>query len=386
MTPTTASDVGSSAPITAGGVSTSTDPAACGQVPVTAADLADAQFAFIGRVSAIADEVHPWTTDLENPDRRDEATATRWVTFDVERWYLNDWGLSFSVWVPEISVSVGQRLAVGGNAYFTQVAGFAGQSGEVEFCAPLEAAATTVPVWDQQFGEARAPSSTVMPTTIVLPATKVFGEHDGPCEPTVLTNGDDDQSILVAGVACFLAEFEAGRPLVWDLTHPDRRGVISGSADPRHLRRRTRIQALACAGSRDTQPLRAALDEDVLVVADAVLDGVNQTVGHSPPCRLVEGDRTEVLDPCMQLEVRVAAGRDHRLALREQATTEAHALVVWLDEQVDEVVAADREVPNRHAIDDCDPSLELGLRLEPVAQLLPGAFSVRGHELASEQL
>lgn len=219
-TPTTASELGSSASTSTGDVSTSTDPAACGQVPVTAADLADAQFAFIGRVSAVADEVHPWTTDPENPDRQDEATATRWVTFDVERWYLNDWGLSFSVWMPEISVAVGQRLAVGGNAYFTQVAWFAGQSGEVEFCAPLEADATTVPEWDQLFGEARVPSSTVTPTTIVLPATKVFGEHVGPCEPTVLTNGDDDQSILVAGVACFLAEFEAGRPLVWDVRIP----------------------------------------------------------------------------------------------------------------------------------------------------------------------
>lgn len=50
------------------------------------------------------------------------------------------------------------------------------------------------------------------------------------------------------------------------------------------------------------------LYEDVLVVADAVLDGVNQPVRHGPPRRLVEADRVEVLDPCVQLKVRVAAG------------------------------------------------------------------------------
>lgn len=49
-------------------------------------------------------------------------------------------------------------------------------------------------------------------------------------------------------------------------------------------------------------------------------------------------------------------------------------------------MAADREVPDRHAIDDGYPGLELRFRLEPGVQLLPGAFSVRGLKLAREQL
>jgi hypothetical protein len=92
------------------------DLAGCGSVAVDDADLAGAQFAFVGRVSAVADEVHPWTTDPENPDRPDVVTTTKWVTFDVERWYGPDWGLTFPVWMPHISVSPGQRVAVGGNA------------------------------------------------------------------------------------------------------------------------------------------------------------------------------------------------------------------------------------------------------------------------------
>jgi hypothetical protein len=39
----------------------------------------------------------------------------------------------------------------------------------------------------------------------------------------------------------------------------------------------------------------------------------------------------------MQLEVHVATGGDHRLALREQVSAEAHALVAWPDEQADEL-------------------------------------------------
>lgn len=128
------------------------------------------------------------------------------------------------------------------------------------------------------------------------------------------------------------------------------------------------------------------LDEDVLVVADAVLDGVHQTVGHGPSRRLVERDRRDVVDPGVQLEIRVAAVGDHRLSLRQQVSTEAHALVVRLDEQVDELVAADREVGDRRTIDDGDPRLEPGFGQEPIVELLPGARRVGGPELAGEQL
>ena len=62
--------------------------------------------------------------------------------------------------------------------------------------------------------------------------------------------------------------------------------------------------------------LRTALGEDVLVVADAVLDDVNQTLGHGPPGRLVERDRCKVLDSCVQLEIGVATVGHHRFTLR----------------------------------------------------------------------
>src|SRR3954452_15576785 len=96
--------------------------------------------------------------------------------------------------------------------------------------------------------------------------------------------------------------------------------------------------------AREIAPLRAALDEDPLVVADAVLNGVNQALRHGPPCLLGEGNGAEVVDPCVQLEVPVAVGGDHCLRLRKQVSAEAHALVVWLDEQVHELMAAHREM------------------------------------------
>lgn len=65
------------------------------------------------------------------------------------------------------------------------------------------------------------------------------------------------------------------------------------------------------------------LDEDVLVVADAVLDGVDHVVGHRPPGALVERDRGQVVDPGVQLEVGVAGVGDRRFTQREQAPTEA---------------------------------------------------------------
>jgi hypothetical protein len=139
-------------------------------------------------------------------------------------------------------------------------------------------------------------------------------------------------------------------------------------------------------GPEKTQRLRAVLDEDPLVVADAVLDGVNQAVGHGPPRLLVEGDRSQVLDPRVQLEVRVAAGGDHRLALRKQVPAEAHVLVVWLDEQVDEMVSAYRDMADRRTIDDGYARLELGFGQEPIVELLPGARWVGGFQPTGEQL
>jgi hypothetical protein len=73
---------------------------------------------------------------------------------------------------------------------------------------------------------------------------------------------------------------------------------------------------------------------------------------------LIEADRSDVFDPRGQLEVRVATGGDHRLTPCQQASTEAPALVVWLDEHVNEVVAHDREVADRNTIDNGHPRVE----------------------------
>lgn len=193
------------------------DATECGASPVTAAMLSEAQFAFIGTVTKVEAAIHPWDVDPENPARPEVPIPKPWVTFDVERWYLNDWGTTFPVWIPDIAVTVGQHVAVGGNAYHTEVNGFSGQSGEVEFCAPASDG-ESLSAWDEQFGRASPP--TAPPTTLVLPATKEFGDHSEPCAPTVLTNGDDDRRILSDGVDCFLAEYDAGRPVVWDVSVP----------------------------------------------------------------------------------------------------------------------------------------------------------------------
>lgn len=218
---TTPAATGSSAaPITP---ATPTAPEACGNVPVTTAMLADAQFAFIGTVIAADEEIHPWTTDPENPDRPALPTTTPWVTFTVDHWYLNDWGMTFAVWMPTITVATGDHVAVAGNAYFTAIGDFAGQSGEVELCSPVVRGAT-LEGWDEVLGTPFAPSVTAPTTTLVLPATKRFGEYTSVCDPTRLTNGDDDQTVLATGVACFLAEHDAGRPVIWDVLIPTDEG------------------------------------------------------------------------------------------------------------------------------------------------------------------
>lgn len=45
----------------------------------------------------------------------------------------------------------------------------------------------------------------------------IFGERSGPCAPTVLANEDDDAEKVEEGADCFLAELDAGRPVVWDV-------------------------------------------------------------------------------------------------------------------------------------------------------------------------
>lgn len=198
---------------------TATTSETCG-ADAAASKLAEAQFAFVGSVAAVEEQVHPWTTDPENPDRADVAETTRWVRFDVERWYTTDWGTSFSVWAPTFAMQAGERFAVGGDAYHTEVPDFSGQSGEVEVCALLARSESTPADWDNFFGEG-APPSNEDPDSGIEPeaatGVKVFGENTQPCDPTVLNNGSDDEIKISEGAACFVREFEAGRPLVWDV-------------------------------------------------------------------------------------------------------------------------------------------------------------------------
>ncbi len=182
--------------------------------------LTDAQFAFIGTVGSVDEQVHPWTTDPENPARSDVAEPTDWVTFEVDGWYTRDWGTTFTVWMPTIKVERGDRLAVAGDAYHTEVAGFSGQSGEVEFCTALSGDGATPGSWDRFFGGAVPPSAVVTSIEAAPPSregSKVFGEHTEQCAATVLTNDVDDDAVLAAGVACFVEAFEAGQPAIWDV-------------------------------------------------------------------------------------------------------------------------------------------------------------------------
>ncbi len=82
----------------------------------------------------------------------------------------------------------------------------------------------------------------------------------------------------------------------------------------------------------------------------------------------------------------MATGGDPCLALCEQVSAEAHALVVWLDEQVGELVTSDCEVADQRAIDDGYPRLEVGLGPEPISEFLPGAFWIGGLKFAGKQL
>lgn len=50
--------------------------------------------------------------------------------------------------------------------------------------------------------------------------SKVFGERSQTCSATVLTNDFDDDQKIANGAECLMAEFEAGRPVVWDVLVP----------------------------------------------------------------------------------------------------------------------------------------------------------------------
>jgi tryptophan synthase beta chain len=117
-----------------------------------------------------------------------------------------------------------------------------------------------------------------------------------------------------------------------------------------------------------------------------MFDGANHAVGHRPPGGAIEGNRTQVLDSRMQLELCVTGARDHRFAQRQHSAAETCTLVIGIHEQVHQRSVSDSEVPDRNVIHDGYPGCKLRSGLEPLAQLLPRANSLWGVELASEQL
>lgn len=46
--------------------------------------------------------------------------------------------------------------------------------------------------------------------------SKVFGEQSEPCPATALSNDPEGQNAK-QGTDCFMTEFEAGSPVVWDV-------------------------------------------------------------------------------------------------------------------------------------------------------------------------
>lgn len=59
-----------------------------------------------------------------------------------------------------------------------------------------------------------------MTTACGRDGSKIFGDQSLPCPATVLTNGSDDEQKIDAGSECLMTEFEADRPVVWDVLLP----------------------------------------------------------------------------------------------------------------------------------------------------------------------
>lgn len=81
--------------------------------------------------------------------------------------------------------------------------------------------------------EAPAPETTDVPSEDPIPVEPdggigdtplgqipFFGANDDQCQSTILRNESTDQDKVTVGAECFLAELEAGNPVVWDLNQP----------------------------------------------------------------------------------------------------------------------------------------------------------------------
>ena len=123
----------------------------------------------------------------------------------------------------------------------------------------------------------------------------------------------------------------------------------------------------------------------MLVVADAVFHGSNHSVGLGPARSHVEGDRSVVVDPDMQLVLVVVVQGDHRFGLGEKPPTESMTLSARVHEQVEGSMTADREVRDRNAVDVHDLGVHVGTAFEPVAELLPHPDPVRCCHLTCDE-
>lgn len=124
----------------------------------------------------------------------------------------------------------------------------------------------------------------------------------------------------------------------------------------------------------------------MFVVVDAVLDGPNEAVGHGPPGVGVEADRSEVLDPRVELDVAVASGFEDGLGPAEESSPEPGALMRRRHEEVYELVVVECEVPDRLSFDCRHLAQKCRTRSEPRPELLGGSVAVGGFECASVQL
>jgi hypothetical protein len=91
--------------------------------------------AFQGRVASVETRANP---PLE---------GWHWVSFEVDRWFTDDYGTSFSMWAPGFEGSPDEEWLIAGALYHVEE-----QSGEVFACISAPADETVVGEWEDRYG------------------------------------------------------------------------------------------------------------------------------------------------------------------------------------------------------------------------------------------
>ncbi len=91
--------------------------------------------AFQGRVASVETRANP---PLE---------GWHWVTFEVDRWFTDDYGTSFSMWAPGFEGFPGDEWLIAGALYAVEE-----QSGEVFACISAPVDETVVGEWEDRYG------------------------------------------------------------------------------------------------------------------------------------------------------------------------------------------------------------------------------------------